>query len=105
MCVVSMVGDFYWDKFKDYNERFIIPASTNAIHIYVGISRDEFDNLKKEVETMKELLKRAKLYDEKNNEPGCEIADKMDFLRKIAELVGIDLDKEIMLNGNSQKKG
>lgn len=44
---------------------------------------------------MKELLRKAKIYDEKNNEPNCEIEDKMKFLREVAKLVGINLDDVI----------
>jgi hypothetical protein len=48
--------------------------------------------LKKEVEEMKELLKRAVEYDERNNEPHCEIEEKVEVLKKVAELLGVDLD-------------
>ena len=57
-----------------------------------AISREEFDALKKEVADMKELLKRAKAYDERNGEPNCEIDEKMDLLRRVAKLVGVSLD-------------
>lgn len=89
MCVVSMVGDHYQDWWKDLKP-----------HIQKGyqyfpqeVSKAEFEALKKEVEQMKELLRRAKIYDEKNNEPNCEIEDKMKFLKEVARLVGIDLDE------------
>lgn len=29
----------------------------------------------------------------KNNEPDCEVEDKMKFLKEVAKLVGIDLDE------------
>lgn len=60
------------------------------------VSRAEFDELKRQVMEMKELLKRAKAYDERNGEPDCEMVDeKMDLLRRVAKLVGIDLDDVI----------
>lgn len=83
MCVLSMVADFYDDKFKPYVE--------NPLAIPM-VSREEFEALRKEVLDMKELLKKAKAYDEKNNEPNCEKEEKLKTLRKIAEAVGIDLD-------------
>ena len=85
MCVVSMVGDHYHDKWNQppYKQLF-----TNTPEV----SRAEFEALKKEVQEMKALLKRAKEYDERNNEPNCEIEEKMKTLRKIAELVGVNLD-------------
>lgn len=86
MCVVSMIGDHYFYKWKD-NTYYNTPLRT-----YGDVSRYEFEELKKEVLEMKELLKRAKLYDEENGEPDCEIDEKMKFLRKVSESVGIDLD-------------
>lgn len=56
------------------------------------ISREEFEELKRDVKEMKELLKRAKKYDEDNNEPNCEIDEKMDLLKRVAKLVGVELD-------------
>ena len=53
-----------------------------------------------EVALPAELLKRAKKYDEDNGEPDCEIDEKMDVLRKVAKLVGVDLDE--VLRGNPQ---
>ena len=88
MCTVSMIGDHFSEKWKrpPYQQIF-----TNIS----DVSRAEFQALKKEVEEMKALLKRAKEYDEKNNEPNCEIEEKMAMLRKFADAVGIDLDDVI----------
>lgn len=106
MCVVSMTGDMFHDRWRPwtpyvpytpvqpYNPQptdrtgpFLLPPT--------GPTQEDFDNLKKEVELLKELLKRAKEYDEKNGEPDCEIEDKMKFLREVAKLVGVDLDDVI----------
>ncbi len=58
----------------------------------VQVPKEDFDKLKEDVEEMKELLRRAKIYDEVNGEPNCEIEDKMEFLKQVAKLVGINLD-------------
>lgn len=104
MCVVSFIGDHYRDKWRPYhplvpNNPFV-PYSAPAAPIQyttfsAGVSQEEFDALKKEVLEMKELLKKAKIYDEKNDEPNCEVEDKMEFLRQVAKLVGVDLDDVI----------
>lgn len=93
MCVVSMVGDFYHEKWNP----LLIPnpnvsIDTKFFQTILPVSREEFDSLKKEVLEMKELLRRAKIYDEKNGEPNCEVEAKLVTLKKIAELVGISLD-------------
>lgn len=113
MCVVSMVGDYYKDRWIDpnwqptsippwqqptqqpfppYNPEAFKDKTIQDLLNNRPVSRFEFDALKKEVEVMKGLLAKAKIYDEKNNEPDCEIENKMKLLKEIAKLVGIDLD-------------
>lgn len=98
MCVVSMVGDHYNDK---WNNQPFYPQGQPQIQW--SPTQAEFDALKREVEEMKALLKRAKEYDERNNEPNCELEEKMATLRKIAELVDISLDDIISLQRNNTK--
>jgi len=85
MCTVSMIGDHFNDKWTQ-------PPYQQIFTNIPDVSRAEFEALKKEVEEMKALLKRAKEYDEKNNEPNCEIEEKMAMLKKFADAVGISLD-------------
>lgn len=95
MCVVSMVGDHYADKWQPrIPEWFPYEPVRNpgVVTPLINITREEFDALKQDVEEMKQLLKRAKDYDERNGEPDCEIDEKMDLLRHVAKLVGVDLD-------------
>jgi hypothetical protein len=94
MCATSMVGDVYRDKWNESTSPYRGLAYPGAPQP-PAISRAEFDALKKEVADMKELLKRAKDYDERNGEPECEMDDKMDLLRRVAKLVGISLDDVI----------
>jgi len=84
-----MVGDFYTDKWDPFKRTII---NTGQV-FQMPPSRDEFDALKREVETMKALLIKAKIYDEKNNEPDCEMESKVALLKKIAEAVGVNLDE------------
>lgn len=57
------------------------------------VSRADFDALKREVEEMKKLLLRAKKYDEETGQPDCEMEDKVALLKKVAQLVGVDLSE------------
>lgn len=91
MCVTSMVGDHYREKFTPWP----YPDYPPAVPMHIGPTRTEFDALKRDVLEMKELLKRAKKYDEDNGEPECEMDEKMDLLRKVAKMVGVDLDDVI----------
>ena len=87
MCVVSMVGDHFQDKWNKYPYVDLLNKAQLG-----DITRWEFEELKKEVKEMKDLLVKAKIYDNQHNEPDCEIEDKMKFLKECAKLVGIDLD-------------
>lgn len=99
MCVVSMVGDHYRDKWlpkypslPTWPDEVPYPGSFKLEPFVPGVTREEFNELKKEVAEMVALLKRAKEYDERNNEPDCELEEKMALLRKVAGMVGVDLD-------------
>jgi hypothetical protein len=90
MCAVSFIGDHYSDKWQP----LVNPPqpSTTTVSFFPVVTREEFEALRRDVLEMKALLKRAKKYDEDNGEPNCEMADKIAVLRKVAELVGVDLD-------------
>lgn len=90
MCVTSMIGDYYQER---YDHHPLQPLTW--INMPPAVSRDEFDALRKDVEEMKELLKRAKDYDERTGQPDCEIEDKMAMLRRLADLLGVDLSSVI----------
>ncbi len=87
MCVASMVSDFYRDRWNQ-------PQSLPYYTITTGseVSRKDFEDLKKEVEDMKKLLQKAIEYDKINNQPHCEMEDKVELLKKVAELVGVSLE-------------
>jgi hypothetical protein len=92
MCVASMVGDHYTDK---WNGVPIQPYTQwpNMTVPFVPVGRPEFELLRKEVQEMIALMKRAKQYDVDNNEPECEVEDKIALLRDVSASVGIDFDK------------
>lgn len=87
MCVVSMVSDHYlekWDSRWNMN-------NPNPFYLNNTISRYEFEELKKEVKELKELLIRAKKYDEEHHEHQCETEEKVRLLKEVAKLVGVEL--------------
>ncbi len=104
MCVVSNIGDQWSDHFKQQWPQ-IIPANPpyqpmspikidyTASQVQPMVTRHEFEQLKKEVAEMKQLLINAKMIDEANGEPDCEMEEKVELLKKIAKLVGIDLSE------------
>lgn len=90
MCVVSNIGDYWREKLPEQH-----PWTTPWIQPNPGVSfsptREEFEALKRDVEALKKLLEAAKKFDEETNQPHCEHEDKVALIKKVAELVGVDL--------------
>ena len=86
MCVVSNVTD-YWRQ-----QPQIEPFTTGDIHDLLGrVTRAEFDSLKKQVEELRELIIAAKKFDESTGQPNCEMAEKVELVKKFAEALGVDM--------------
>lgn len=79
MCVVSMVMDHYYDKWK--------PVQPGPIR-WNGPPMPTQD----EINEFHRLLDRAREYDKRNNEPDCEMKEKRDRLLKLAEELGVKID-------------
>ncbi len=99
MCVLSMIGDDYnnnWptNPLNPYKNTPVNPFNDHpVVELHLNkITRDEFDALKKEVEALRDLLKAAKIYDEATGQKDCEMGDKVALIKKLAELVGVDLE-------------
>jgi hypothetical protein len=86
MCVVSAIGDHYGHKWKPFVQP-VAPATEPW-----PVTRQEFEWLKRELEIVKEMLKLAKKYDLEHDEPDCHTEDKVEILKKMAELLGVDLE-------------
>jgi hypothetical protein len=106
MCVYSMISDHFIDK-TEKRYPWINPIdpmypstptpwdNSNKFKEFVFPSKQEFDALKREVEDLKELLKKAIQYDKNTNQPNCEDAKKKEFLKNLAQMLGVDL-KEVL---------
>jgi hypothetical protein len=90
MCVVSMVADHYWDKWKHLQPQeaspTVVPVPWPApVPNPPAISPEE-------VEEFRKLLERAREYDRKNSEPDCETAEKKARIKKLADDLGVPID-------------
>lgn len=103
MCTVSAIGDHYGDRWRD--KPFAVPGTTPYIYPQVApntwpappdeppvISREEFEILKIQVQEMHEMLRVAKKYDEDSGQPDCEMDEKIETLRRVADFVGVSLE-------------
>jgi hypothetical protein len=92
MCVVSMIGDHFNERYKPLPWIYPPEKSDGDYKIDLTlISKTEFDALKLEVELLKELLHKALAYDKANNEPHCEKPEKIKLLKDIAKALGVEI--------------
>jgi hypothetical protein len=102
LCTVSNIGDS-WGKTYPYRYPWIqpwtapdtsppLPQVVPLTPIVIGVSQDEFDKLKNELEELKALLRAAKHFDKITGQPDCEVDEKVGLIKKIAELMGVDLE-------------
>jgi hypothetical protein len=92
MCVMSVVEDYF-------NRRTIESYPWATILNHDAPTKQEFEALKKEVKELKKLLIAAKKFDKKTGQPDCDMADKAALIKKIAELVGVDLSDVLASGG------
>lgn len=86
MCAVSMIMQHYEDKWRPLLEEHARqPISILPPVVYVPpISQGEIDEFRK-------LLERAREYDRKHNQPDCELDEKRQTIKKIAEQLGVEV--------------
>jgi hypothetical protein len=95
MCTYSMIADHYKDKWSPLSQ-YVYPQTTPLGTPWPAALPDpEIAKIREELADMKKLLLKAIEYDKKNGSPHCEMKEKVDFLKKVAEFVGVDI-KEII---------
>ncbi len=90
MCVVSMILDHYHDKWWER-----IPHEEPTIEPYIVSPTQPNPEPRitdEEIREFRDLLRKARDYDKKNNEPHCELESKKETLRKIAEALGFEIN-------------
>jgi hypothetical protein len=56
------------------------------------ITREELAALKAELAAVRDLLKAAKIYDEKTGQKDCEDPEKVQLFRRLAEITGVSME-------------
>lgn len=86
MCVVSMVMDHYHDKWTAPQPVWWPNTAQTGIVTIVRPAPTPA-----EVEEFRVLLERAREYDRKHNQPDCELEEKRQKVKKLAEELGIEI--------------
>lgn len=83
MCSVSMIAQDWsqreWPRVQPFFLGNQLPT------------REEFDALKADLESIKKLLIAAKQYDKETGQPDCEDAKKVALFRQLAQLLDVDI--------------
>jgi hypothetical protein len=90
MCTVSMVMDHYWEKWR------YLPGVTPTVPYVptvIPVSIVPAPAISPaEVEEFRRLLERAREYDRANGEPDCELAEKRERIKGLADELGVPID-------------
>lgn len=96
MCVVSNIGRQWGERekwpWKPGKITFpalppdFLPAVEDAL------KGKEYADLEKRIKALEDVVKKAKEYDERTGQPGCETEDKWKEFRKLADELGVKLD-------------
>lgn len=84
MCAVSAIGD-YWQRSPNV-QPYVSPAYKPEYATKV-----ELAVLRQEVLQLRSLLLAAKRFDEATGQPHCETDDKVALIKRLAEMVGVDM--------------
>lgn len=105
MCVVSMIMDNEYDKWKKRwpwcpTEQPYVPIEPSYPTVFPPYNPviNPIGPTQEELEEFRELLKRAREYDKKNNEPDCELETKKQKLLDLAKQLGIYKKVKAILN-------
>ena len=97
MCVYSMVVDHYHDKWAPYVPYYpTVPAWPAVPNIPLPLPTITITPVTPqvtaaEIAEFRQLLDRARQYDKEHNEPDCDLQEKKDALKIIADRLGIDV--------------
>jgi hypothetical protein len=99
--MVSVVGDYfgntlptkeYWPHVNPLVQPVPFPQQQfQQFNLEPQITRQDFDALKHDLKELKKMLVAAKKYDEATGQPDCEMEIKVALIKKLAEVVGVDL--------------
>lgn len=93
MYIVSNIGGYFRDvtfPTKYPNSDWLIDTSKyNTVPVNY---QEQINQLRKDIEALKELIIAGKKYDETVGEPDCEHEDKVALIKQLAKLVGVSME-------------
>lgn len=98
MCVMSYVatdwnnreGQEWASVFKNLQNPIPLTAPPYTSNIQPNYQH-QIDDLRHEMEELKKLLLAAKEYDKNTGQPDCEMEEKVELIKRLAKLCGVDM--------------
>ena len=98
MCVTSAIGTTYYKDFHDrYPPGWPWQPNPNTMPSVPQPSNDKYfqdrkiEELRKEVKALRDLLEHSQKFDKATGQPNCEVDEKVDFIKKLANFVDVDM--------------
>lgn len=93
MCVYSFVADHFYDKWRQPPYQPAPPPEPLPYYPSLPLPAQPVRRTptKEEIDEFYDLLRKAREYDKRNNEPDCELQEKKDKLLALAEELGISI--------------
>lgn len=94
MCILSMVIDHQHDMWKDRlvpTTPYTLPIEWNGSGTVSTITVEP-PITQREIREFRELLRRAREYDAKHNQPDCEMAEKKERLKALLEQLQVTVE-------------
>ena len=88
MCMISAIGN-EWAQTAPITYPWVMNPPAGVTPWELEVVKQE---LKADIEALRQLLLTAKDYDVATGQPDCEMDEKVELIKKFAELVGVDLD-------------
>lgn len=88
MCVVSMIMDHYKERMPEWPPKPPTTVQPFTIDFTLETWKAEIN---RRLDEMEKLIKTAKEYDKRNNEPDCELDSKRIALKRLAKEMGIEI--------------
>lgn len=93
MCLVSNMGDAGRKIFDPWVQPTPEPPPyAPPYQIKPGVTREEHEQLRRDMEALRELLKAAQKVDKAQGLADCEMEEKIEFIKAVAELLGVSLE-------------
>ena len=88
MCVVSNIYDYGRQQIEQQ-----WPWVTPSIEsVPPEVTKEDIAEIRRELAELRDLIKAGQRYDEATGQPDCELEEKTELIRRLAELLDVEIN-------------